>query len=170
MRPEPPGAGAGGRPLCLKLGRSDLRMSPLTLRTLLLLVTLVALHPVRYVGAQAAQDTTAFPEVADIATRYRAMVDSAASAEARLARLSDLDELRGELREMRARIDRLNGLVAGAEAEYLRPERLSRLRDRALQHEQRLASVYERVGERLQTVDEVRIGWAERLSFWRGWR
>lgn len=145
------------------------------LRVSVLVLLLCAIGPGMRLYAQEEQpplqdEAVAFPAAFEVAGRYRTVADSAARAEAELVRLSDVNSLQAELEETRERLDVLRGLVATSLDEYVRPERVSRLRDRALQFEQRLGSLHERASARLQRADEIRIAWAQRRAFWRAWR
>ena len=145
-----------------------------TLRLLAVLLVVAALGPRFTLRAQSdrsgpEEDTGVFPQPFEIAGRFRLLADTAGLVEAELARLSRVRDLEGELEDARERLERLRDLIAATEVEYVRPEHLSRLRDRALQLEQRFRALQSRVGERLQKADEIRIAWAERRAFWNAW-
>jgi hypothetical protein len=107
----------------------------------------------------------------EVLTRYRMLSDSAAQAERLVERLGTVGGIRAELLDAQRRQAELQALLASlVEAEHVRVERLSRVRDQALLEDQRLEAIRGRVFERLDQLGEVRSRWLERRRLWRSWR
>lgn len=127
--------------------------------------------------AQAPADTAAQaeqradgPGIFEVATRWRQVADSAAEAERAVERLAAIAGLRADLEEAARRQSELSALVGSmAEADYVRPERISRLRDQALLEDQRVEALRERTSTRLEQLGALRGEWGERQRFWRSW-
>ncbi len=111
------------------------------------------------------------PTPAEISVRARTVQDSAAIAAQQLEVLAELEGLRGSLESDRVRQQELAGMLEALRVvEYTRPERLVRLRDRALLHEARLAQHAERLSERRGALATLRAEWLSRLGTWSAWR
>jgi potassium-dependent mechanosensitive channel len=130
-------------------------------------------------AAQAAADQEAGgpPEAArppgafEVATRARQVTDSAAVAERTIEQLATVRSIAAEVEELRRRHGELQALLSAmADADFVRPERVSRLRDQALVEDQRLEGLHGRAVERIEQLGEVRTAWIERQRFWRSWQ
>jgi potassium-dependent mechanosensitive channel len=152
-------------------------------RSPLLLATWLALAPGLPVAAQPVGQAPAEPAAADqpaavrppgafeVATRARQVTDSAAVAERAIEQLATVRSIADEVGDLRRRHgDLLALLVAMADADFVRPERVSRLRDQALVEDQRLEALRGRAVERIEQLGQVRAEWVERQRFWRSWR
>ncbi|MFW5973497.1 MAG: mechanosensitive ion channel domain-containing protein, partial [Bacteroidota bacterium] len=107
----------------------------------------------------------------EVPSRYRALADSAREVEEEIAVLASPSDLEQDLESERERMQDLKQIVGNLSgAEYVRPERISRVRDQAIQLEQRLESVRERIISRLEALDDLRVEWGERKEFWEEWR
>jgi potassium-dependent mechanosensitive channel len=141
-------------------------------RLLLVLVMTLAVPA----GAVLAQDedaprATGVPSAFEAASRSRVITDSAAVTQRSVSSLLELQDLEDEASQMEQRLVELRIHIASVtEAEYMRPERLSRIRDNALQHQQRLEGLLANVGERLEQLEGYRTEWLERQEFWDDWR
>jgi hypothetical protein len=112
-----------------------------------------------------------FPDAFEVATRARLVADSAARVEREIEALARTEDLGAELEGARRRQTELQELLATvAQAEYVRPERISRVGDQALLNAQRLADLRERAAGRVAELTRVRAEWTERQRFWLGWR
>lgn len=112
-----------------------------------------------------------FPGPFEATTYFRELEEQAQLAEEQIDALAEVEDIEVDLGEMRERLAEIRGLLASiAEAEYARPERLLRIRDRAVQAEQDLTAVRQRAMDRLGTLDELRGAWAQRDEFWRDWQ
>jgi potassium-dependent mechanosensitive channel len=123
--------------------------------------------------AQAPQPTepTDVPGLFEVAARARLLADSASRAETALARLGATAAFAAEIGDAGRRHAELQALlVSMAEAEFVRPERLSRLRDQALLEDGRLEALSTRLIERLSQVAEIRSRWLQKQQAWRAWR
>jgi potassium-dependent mechanosensitive channel len=123
--------------------------------------------------AAAAAETPAsgFPDALEVGARGRALADSAAIAEQRIAQLTDVRVLRQDLELARQRHEELVQLAGAVlQIEYTRPERVTWVRDRSVQHAQRLEGLQERSALRLQELARLRGEWTDRQAFWREWR
>jgi potassium-dependent mechanosensitive channel len=111
------------------------------------------------------------PGAFEVATRARQVADSSADAEQRLQRLGSTDGLRADLADATRRHAELQALLASLlDTDYVRPERISRLRDQALLEDQRLESTRSRVIERTEQLGVMRAAWLDRQRFWRRWQ
>jgi potassium-dependent mechanosensitive channel len=111
------------------------------------------------------------PSLLELAGRYPLVADSALQAERAVAQLRNTQPMEVELavaRERHAELASFLGAVAGAE--YLRPERISRVRDQALLQTQRLEALNARVTPRLDVLAQLRIEWTLRQRTWAAWR
>jgi potassium-dependent mechanosensitive channel len=130
-------------------------------------------------SAQAPQDAgaatvaveAALPQPFEIVTRARAVLDSAAQVERTIARLGAMAPIETELVEAGRRVEELQALLATlADADYVRPERVSRQRDQAVLEDQRLEGLLERTIDRLTQLGAIRAEWLDRGRFWQRWR
>jgi potassium-dependent mechanosensitive channel len=113
----------------------------------------------------------ALPDPLEITTRLRALTDSAALAERQIASLAHTEALLGDLALAQQRQQELRQLVVSlGEAEFVRADRIARVRNQALQEEQRLAGLDERAAERLGVLGQLRSEWAQRQRFWLRWQ
>jgi small-conductance mechanosensitive channel len=111
------------------------------------------------------------PGALEIAARWSQLADSAASAEQEIERLGSTADLAAEVSDAAARQAELEALLSSMmDADYVRPERVSRLRDQVLLEEQRIESLRERAIERLEQLGGVRSEWAARQAMWQTWR
>lgn len=143
------------------------------LTALIILLSLVALP----FGVVQAQDTEPelrpqrMPGPFEASARLRTLVNDADDAIGEARALGDVSEFDAEETTMRERLDNLRAhVVAVTEAEYMRPERLSRIRDHALQHEQRLDALRQQADTRLDQLETLRSEWTERREFWTDWQ
>jgi len=114
---------------------------------------------------------TAFPDALEVGAHTRALADTAAAAEQRIAQLADVVALRGDVEQAARRLDELAQLSAAVlQVEYTRPERISWVRDRAAQEAVRLDALNERVSTRLEELARVRGTWSDRRAFLSAWR
>jgi potassium-dependent mechanosensitive channel len=121
--------------------------------------------------AQPAREDLRQLAVHDVAARARVVLDSAAQVERQLARLGDASSCRTDLDQAEARHGELRLLIRTLEdADYIRPERLSRLRDQTVLEDQRLGALRARVDEGLQQLGSIRSAWLQRQRAWRDWR
>jgi potassium-dependent mechanosensitive channel len=119
----------------------------------------------------AAPSAEPLPGAFEVVTRYRLLADSAEQAERTIGRLETITALEAELADALRRSAELQALLTSlTQAEYVRPERLSRVRDQALLEDQRLEALRGRTFERLEQLGEIRGRWVERQRFWRAWR
>jgi potassium-dependent mechanosensitive channel len=111
------------------------------------------------------------PDPLEITSRLRTVTDSAAIAEAEIARLAQVGGLLEDLERARGRQAELEQLVVGTgEAEFVRADRINRVRSRAVAEAGRLALLDERVSERLRGLGQIRAEWVQRQRFWMQWR
>jgi potassium-dependent mechanosensitive channel len=143
-------------------------------RSSFLILLLLLATPAALAAQDAAPATDAAPRqpgAFEVATRARQVADSAAAAERTVSTLAGTASITAALAETRQRQAELQALLAAmAATDYIRPERISRLRDQALLEDQRLEELQGRTFERLEQVGQLRTGWVERQRFWRGWR
>jgi potassium-dependent mechanosensitive channel len=112
-----------------------------------------------------------FPDPLEVGARLRTLADSAAIAERGIAALLDAEALLAEVEAARTRQVELQQLAAGlAGAEFVRSDRIARLRNRALTEDGRLAGLDERAAERLRGLAAIRSEWTERQRWWQRWR
>jgi potassium-dependent mechanosensitive channel len=111
------------------------------------------------------------PGIFEMATRARIVADSAARAERAIERLRATAALQAEIQDAAQRQVELQALLSSiVEMEFVRLERLSRLRDQALLEDNRLEALNARLIERLTQLGELRARWAEHQRQWRTWR
>jgi potassium-dependent mechanosensitive channel len=111
------------------------------------------------------------PNVFEVATRARIVVDSAARAERTVERLGTVDALAAEIDEaVRRQADLQALLTAIIDMDFVRLERLSRLRDQALLEDGRLETLHTRLIDRLTQLGELRARWAGHQRNWLDWR
>jgi potassium-dependent mechanosensitive channel len=121
--------------------------------------------------AVVAQEAEALPGALEVATRWSQIADSAAAAGRLIERLGRTEVLAAGLREAERRAAELQALVESmAVTDYVRPERISRLRDQALLESQRLESLRTRTLARLEQLGEIRGAWTDRRDFWQRWQ
>jgi small-conductance mechanosensitive channel len=149
---------------------------------LILGLLLLALSPPLAAVPLFAQDTTRageqsspapppLPGPLEVTARYRALTDSAVLAEREIARVANVEALAADIATARQRQAQLQALLATvAELEYVRPERISRVRDQALIEDQRLDALLDHALERLEQLGSLRAEWLERQRFWVSWR
>jgi potassium-dependent mechanosensitive channel len=122
-------------------------------------------------GAPATVPDAGPPPLHEVVARARLVADSAVQAERLADRLGDAAAGAADLADAQRRLadlDLLLGSLLGSD--YVRPERLSRVRDHALVEDQRLESVHTRVTERLTQLGEMRVRWTDRQRAWRSWQ
>jgi potassium-dependent mechanosensitive channel len=111
------------------------------------------------------------PTTAEVVARFRALSDSTAIVRGEIGRLGATEGLRADVESTRLRQRELAGLFGALTAlEHTRPERLFRLRDQALLHDQRLEQLSARAGGRHESLSELRAEWLGRRGRWTGWR
>lgn len=110
------------------------------------------------------------PGTVQIANRASALADSSARAEETIESLAAVEELTAEAEAAVRRLRELQALLASmTDADFVRVERLSRLRDHALLEDGRLAGVHERLTDRLAELGEVDAAWVARRRLWSSW-
>jgi potassium-dependent mechanosensitive channel len=111
------------------------------------------------------------PGIFEVAARARILADSASRAERNIDRLRATAALETELDEAAQRQLELQALLSSmVEMEFVRLERLSRLRDQALLEDNRLEAINGRIIDRLTELGQLRGRWTERQRDWRDWR
>jgi potassium-dependent mechanosensitive channel len=106
-----------------------------------------------------------------VAACARVLADSAARAEQTIARLGVTSALAAEIADAERRYAELHALfISMVEMEFVRPERLSRLRDQAVLEDGRLDALRGRIVGRLSQLGELRARWLDRRRDWRTWR
>jgi potassium-dependent mechanosensitive channel len=111
------------------------------------------------------------PGIFEVATRARIVTDSAARAERTIERLGATAALQAEIDAAAQRQLELQALLSSmVEMEFVRLERLSRLRDQALLEDNRLEALNNRIIERLSQLGDIRARWAQSQRQWRSWR
>ncbi|MFO8175724.1 MAG: mechanosensitive ion channel, partial [Longimicrobiales bacterium] len=111
-----------------------------------------------------------FPGAVQIATRAGVMADSAARAQRTIEGLRTVEGLTSEVEAAERRHRELQSLLGSmTDAEFVRVERLSSLRDHALIEDGRLEGVQERLIGRLAELGELDARWVERRRLWRSW-
>jgi potassium-dependent mechanosensitive channel len=124
------------------------------------------------VQAQETEEAVAlqYPGPFETTRQLRALTDAAVSAEEQIATVGQTIDLETELEDIQERLLEVRTLLASvAEAEYVRPERLLRVRDQAVQVEQDFESVRQQAMERLETLDGLRVTWIDHREYWQGW-
>jgi potassium-dependent mechanosensitive channel len=122
-------------------------------------------------GAQEPADPMAVPNVFEVATRARIVADSAARAERTIERLGAVGAIAAEIDEAVQRHADLQALLGAIiDMEFVRLERLSRLRDQALLEDGRLETLHTRLIDRLTQLGELRGRWAGHQQNWVAWR
>jgi potassium-dependent mechanosensitive channel len=113
----------------------------------------------------------AVPGPVEITARHRMVADSASLALREITTLAEIGALRTELEVASRRQRELQQFLdALSDAEYLRLERLARVRDRAIQQDQRLEALGNRAGSRLDELGRIRGEWLQRHNLWREWQ
>ena len=121
--------------------------------------------------APAPAEPEPLPGAPEVATRWSQLVDSAAADERAIERLAGTEDLTAAVRAAEARQADLQALIAALGAtDYVRPERISRLRDQVLLEDQRLESLRARTIQRLEQLGELQATWGARQEFWQRWR
>jgi hypothetical protein len=111
------------------------------------------------------------PGVLEVPARARVVADSASRARRGIERLATVEDLARELAEAARRQEDLRALYNSMVAlEFVRLERLSRLRDQALLEDGRLATLQDQLGERLTELSEIRTRWTQQRADWQRWR
>jgi potassium-dependent mechanosensitive channel len=119
----------------------------------------------------APQEPAPLPGAAEVATRWSQLADSAAADERTIERLGDTDGLTTAVEQAATHQADLRALIdATSVMEYVRPERISRLRDQVLLDDQNLASLRERTLQRLENLGALQASWGQRREFWERWR
>jgi potassium-dependent mechanosensitive channel len=111
------------------------------------------------------------PNVFEVATRARIVADSAARAERTIERLGTVGAFAAEIDEAAQRQADFQALLGAIiDMEFVRLERLSRLRDQALLEDGRLETLHGRLIDRLTQLGELRARWAGHQQNWRDWQ
>jgi potassium-dependent mechanosensitive channel len=122
-------------------------------------------------GAQEPAGPGAVPNVFEVATRARIVADSAARAERTIERLGTVGGFAAEIDDATQRHADLQALLGAIiDMEFVRLERLSRLRDQALLEDGRLETLHTRLIDRLTQLGELRARWAGHQQNWVAWR
>jgi potassium-dependent mechanosensitive channel len=158
-----------GRLLMVALSRQLLGPLLLAVMTTLLLTAAAAAQvPVDTMAVRAPE---ALPASFEVVTRARVVIDSAAQVERTIERLAVTAPIEAELAVSALRVEELETLlVTLGDADFVRPERVSRLGDRIMLEDQRLEALLERAVTRLTQLGEIRGEWLERRRFWERWR
>lgn len=124
-------------------------------------------------GQAISRDSTALPGPpgpVQVATRARVLADSATLAERTIEALGTVEGLEVEVEAAERRHRELQELLASMiDADFVRIERLSRLRDHALLEDGRLEDVQDGLLDRLVELGELDAAWAEHGRLWRSW-
>jgi potassium-dependent mechanosensitive channel len=116
-------------------------------------------------------DIPATPGIFEVARYHRALSESAGQARRSATAFADADDLIENASSLRLRQEDLRLLLENiAEAEYARPDRISRIRDQALQHAGRLETLRRQSLEQLEGLEAMQAEWLERRSWWQAWR
>ncbi|CAN5722175.1 hypothetical protein BH23GEM9_BH23GEM9_12810 [soil metagenome] len=143
------------------------------------LLALLVVQPASLSGqAPAAEQTQAgqpadapLPPAFEVVNRHPLVMDSAAQVERDVARLAVVVGISAEFDDAVQRHADLRALLASlVETDFVRPERLSRVRDQALIEDQRLEALRNRTVERLEQLNQIRANWLERQRFWHTWQ
>lgn len=111
------------------------------------------------------------PDVFEVAVHAQIVADSAARAERVVAGLAVTEPLEAEFRELAQRHTELQALLSAMLAtEFVRLERLTRLRDQALLESARLEELRDQVVQRISELGELRSRWLTRRQDWQEWR
>jgi potassium-dependent mechanosensitive channel len=122
-------------------------------------------------AAAAQQPVEPVPATYEIAARARLVSDSADRAARQVERVGDPTAISADLADAERRQRELQLLLATiVETDYIRPERMSRLRDQTALEDQRLEGIRSRAMERLQQLGEMRTDWTARQRAWHRWR
>lgn len=117
------------------------------------------------------QEPEAPPGALEIAARWSQLADSAGGADQLIERLSSTEDLAEAVSAVARRQAELEALFTSmVGADYVRPERISRLRDQALLEQQRVESLRQRAVDRLEQLGELRSAWVGRQNTWQAWR
>lgn len=109
--------------------------------------------------------------VFEAAARARILADSAARAERTVARLGNVEGFAAELEAATERHGELRALLGSMiETDFVRLERLSRVRDQALLEDARLEAVQGRLIDRLGQLGDLRARWVGHQQEWRRYR
>jgi potassium-dependent mechanosensitive channel len=149
------------------------RTTPVPVRLLATVLLTVVLLPSGSASAQVEDEErrSRTPSPYEATSRYRALADEAAEAENAIRARANMSDLEIEIEVLEQRVGELHVLVATlVEAEYMRPERIARLRDQAIQYEQRLEALREQTVQRLRDLDQLRATWSQHRAFWQSWR
>ncbi|MBR9989860.1 MAG: mechanosensitive ion channel [Gemmatimonadetes bacterium] len=113
----------------------------------------------------------ALPTAPVVTARLSQLGDSASTAEAAMARLGNTAELEAGVRDAVRRAEELAALVeAMTRTNYVRPERVSRLRDQVLLEDQRLEDLRARTLDRLEQLGQMQAMWSDRQDLWQSWQ
>jgi potassium-dependent mechanosensitive channel len=154
----------------------SLRLPALGVLPLLLVAASATAAPAQVQDAPppAAQQPAApptVPNVFEVATRARIVADSAARAERTIERLGTVGAFAAEIDEAVRRQTDLQALLSAIiDMDFVRLERLSRLRDQALLEDGRLETLHTRLIDRLTQLGELRARWAGHQQNWLDWR
>jgi potassium-dependent mechanosensitive channel len=111
------------------------------------------------------------PNVFEVTARAAILADSASRAERTIQRLGTADALATEIEEAVQRHEDLQALLGSIiELEFVRLERLSRLRDQALLEDNRLEALHTRLIDRLTQLGDLRARWSRHHQTWRRWQ
>lgn len=123
------------------------------------------------VQTQAVQDPPQPPGVLDVPVRARLVADSASRTQRTIERLAAVGDLSAEVAGAARRHEDLQALYDAMVAlEFVRLERLSRLRDQALLEDGRLETLQDQLGGRLTQLSEIRERWTRQRADWQRWR
>jgi potassium-dependent mechanosensitive channel len=118
-----------------------------------------------------AQQQAGPPDVLEVPARARIVADSAGRAQRVIERLTTTGDLAAEVAAAARRQEDLQALYASMVAlDFVRLERLSRLRDQALIEDGRLETLQDELTGRLARLSETRIRWTRQRDDWRRWR
>ncbi|MEX2526667.1 MAG: mechanosensitive ion channel domain-containing protein [Gemmatimonadota bacterium] len=110
------------------------------------------------------------PSVLQLAARAQLLADSAALALRTIDGLTAVDQAQSDLDEAQRRHEDLQTLLTSmVGADFVRMERLSRVRDQAVLEDSRLLGIRERLTGRLQELGGIHAEWTQRRELWRSW-
>jgi potassium-dependent mechanosensitive channel len=152
--------------------RNDVVLGPVLSLVMLLAPPALAQVPAPPTPAQEpAQEPAVAPGGFEVAARAGVLADSAVRAERTIQRLAATGALEAELEDAARRHGELQALLGEMiGTEFVRLERLSRLRDQALLEDNRLEALRARLVDRLTQLGELRAQWVARQRTWREWR
>lgn len=130
-----------------------------------------SLTPAQETAPPAAAEERTFPGVAEIIPRASRLSESAMKAEAEMAPLADLTQIRTEMEGIKSRQDEILRRVAAlGEIEQWTFDRLLEVRGTVGNHMTALRRLVDTLSQRLAQLENVRQTWRTEEAFWKEWR